>query len=215
MNVLPLIFVASAFIGLTCEAQTLPVSQNDSTESKDTKHFPTALTMEGIQDRPQRLIALKTNIVPWAATIMNIEGEVQIWHNLSFSLPIWYCPWFIAERHALRIAAFQPEVRWWLKEPGQGHFGGIHGSFAWYNLKWGDYRYQDRGRPLCGAGITYGYAFTVKERWGVELSIGAGYLNMRYDRFYNTDNGQLADTRKTSYFGIDHLSVSLVYNFSY
>lgn len=215
MKLLHFFFVVSALIGITGEAYALQFSQNDSTEAKATKRFPTALVMEGLQERPQRMVALKTNIVPWAATIMNIEGEIQIWRNLSVSVPLWYCPWFISERHALRVVAFQPEVRWWLNEPGQGHFGGLHGSFAWYNLRWGNYRYQDHGRPLLGAGITYGYAFTLKEKWGVELSIGAGYLNMRYDRFYNTENGERADTRKTSYFGLDHLSVSLVYHFSY
>lgn len=189
--------------------------RSDTLPAPTPANIPAALTVNDETERPQRIWTIKTNIVPWIGTIMNIEGEVQLWHNLSLSIPIWYCPWFITERHALRVAAMQPEVRWWLKQPGRGHFGGIHGSLAWYNLKWGDFRYQDRKRPLLGIGLSYGYAFTLCGQLGMELSAGVGYLNLYYDRFYNTFNGQLADTRQTSYFGIDHLSISLVYNFSY
>lgn len=192
---------------------SLYASGNTSGESPDsTRRIPTALTAGAVVERPPRLLMLKTNAIPWAATILNIEPEIQVAPNITVALPIWYCPWFIAERRSLRVAAFQPEGRWWLKKAGEGHFGGLHASLAWYNLKWGDYRYQDQGRPLLGAGITYGYAFRFGEKWGVELSIGAGYMNLRYDRFYNTHNGQLADTRRTSYFGLDHLAISLVYN---
>lgn len=159
------------------------------------------------------LLTVKTNVIPWGATIMNIAGEAGITRNISVSLPVWYCPWFIGEKRALRILSFQPEARWWFANAGEGHFVGIHGSVAWYNMKYGRYRYQDTGRPLLGAGLSYGYSLKFHDSWGIEFSLGAGYLNTRYDRFYNVFNGQLHDTRVTSYLGIDNLSVSFVYIF--
>lgn len=172
---------------------------------------PEALKVKTSRPVSERMIAVKTNAVAWGATILNVEGELQLSRKFSLSVPFWYCPWFIGERRALRVAAFQPEGRWWPRKVGHGHFVGVHGSLAWYNLKWGDYRYQDQGRPLLGGGITYGYSFRFGEHWGLELSAGVGYINTRYDRFFNTYNGQLADRLQTSYFGPDHLSISLVY----
>lgn len=174
--------------------------------------IPDALKASPQHDASPRLMTVKTNLLPWCASIMNIGFEMQLSSHISVSLPIWYCPWFISAKRSLRVAALQPEGRWWFTHPGKGHFGGIHASIAWYNLKWGRYRYQDRCCPLLGAGLTYGYAFRFDRHWGLELSAGIGYAYLRYDRFYNTPNGRLADTRTTSYFGPDHLSVSLLYH---
>ncbi len=206
MKLRHLLLCAAISCSLLGKAQAITENSPDST-----RYVPAVLTVDPTETHTPRLLMLKTNALPWAATIMNIEAEIQVSRQITVSLPICYCPWFIAERHALRVAALQPEGRWWLAHPGEGHFGGIHATVAWYNLKWNKYRYQDRGRPMLGAGITYGYAFRFSEEWGLELSAGVGYLNTRYDRFYNTANGQLVDTRNTSYFGLDHLSVSVVY----
>ncbi len=211
MKLPPLILCTLLASGALASAQEAPEGHALPAPT-GAQRVPSSLMVSPSEQVSSRMIAVKTNAVAWGATIMNIEGEIQVAPRVSVSLPIWYCPWFVAERHALRVAAFQPEARWWLKAAGEGHFGGVHASLAWFNLKWGSYRYQDRGRPLLGAGITYGYAFRLSPNWGLELSIGAGYLNMRYDRFYNTPNGRLVDTRQTSYFGPDHLSVSLVYH---
>lgn len=160
-----------------------------------------------------RFVAVKTNAIPWAMTVMNIEGEVQVHPHISVSLPLWWCPWFVGESHALRILALQPEGRWWLKAPGDGHFFGPHLTVAWYNLRKGDIRYQDCHRPLLGAGLTYGYSFHLTPHWGIELAIGAGWFTTEYDRFHNVYNGARIDSRRTSYWGIDHASISVSYRF--
>lgn len=197
--------IAAAFTMPVCSATT-------EEQSGSPRNIPSVLSVEPRQEREPRMLALKTNAIVWGAGILNIEGEIQLSENISLALPLWYCPWFISGRHALRVGALQPEGRWWFRETGKGHFAGIHASIAWYNLKWGNYRYQDTRRPLLGIGITYGYALELNKSWGLEFSVGFGYLNTRYDRFYNTPNGQLADIRQTSYFGPDHLSVSVVYH---
>lgn len=156
-------------------------------------------------------LALKTNALLWLATIMNLEGEIFINPRFSASLGISWCPWFMNDKFAIRNLSILPEIRWWFRDAHKGHFAGVHLSAAWFNFKLGDYRYQDVKRPLIGGGITYGYYFDIASQWGVELSLGAGYVSMRYHRYHNIGNGAKIDTRLTSWLGIDRLSITFSY----
>lgn len=197
-----------------CQPRAQSISGTPDESSHTTKEIPDVLKVNPKSVSSSRLITVKTDLLPWCGSIMNLGVEVEITPHISVALPVWYCPWFISDKHSLRVAALQPEGRWWLRNPGEGHFAGIHASVAWYNMKWGRYRYQDNKHPLLGAGLTYGYTFRFHRHWGLELSAGVGFVHTRYDRFFNTRNGQLADTRTTSYFGPDHLSISLLYHIS-
>lgn len=159
-------------------------------------------------------VTLKTNAILWATTVMNVECEVRFHPHISASLGLAWCPWFFTERFALRNLSIMPEIRWWLKPVQTGHFFGLHLATAWYNVKYGDFRYQDSNRPLLNAGVTYGYRFRLTPRLGIELSIGAGFASLQYDRFHNVNNGALADTRRTTWFGIDRAAISLTYSFT-
>ncbi|MDE6444178.1 MAG: DUF3575 domain-containing protein [Muribaculaceae bacterium] len=167
------------------------------------------LALPPLTDPP--MLAVKTNIPPWGMTVMNIEPELYFSPSLSVSLPLYWCPWFIGEKKALRVFASQPELRFRFRRKPTGHYIGIHGSLAWFNIRFDSYRYQDVGRPLLGAGLSYGYVFQLSSHWIADVSIGAGYASMRYDRFYNTENGARVDMRRTSYWGIDKFSLSIGY----
>lgn len=155
---------------------------------------------------------LRTDGLLWAAAIPNIGMDYQLTNKISIGGEIMWCPWFVSDRHALRIFGFRPSMRWWLKEFGGGSYISPHISVAWYNLKYGDYRYQDHSQPALGAGVSYGYTWRLNHRISLDFSCGIGFLSLRYDRFYNIANGMAIDKRQTSYFGIDHLGVSFVYN---
>lgn len=157
------------------------------------------------------MLALKTNLPAWGITLMNIEPTLYFSSSLSASLPLYWCPWFIGEKKALRVFASQPELRFRFGAKPTGHYIGLHGSIAWFNLRFDTYRYQDVGRPLLGGGISYGYVLRLSTHWIADFSIGAGFASMQYDRFYNTDNGARVDTRRTSYWGIDKVSLSIGY----
>lgn len=49
------------------------------------------------------------------------------------------------------------------------------------------------------------------ERFGMEFTLGLGWVNMRYNRYYNIPDGALIDRSVTNYFGIDRIGVSLRY----
>lgn len=163
--------------------------------------------------KPERYIALKSNVPFQALSIHNLAVEVQVHKQVTVDFPVMWSISDIERKHAVRGIAFQPEGRWWLKETGAGHFFGIHTHVAWFNLKWEDTRYQTDKRPLLGAGISYGYKLPLSAHWGAEFNIGAGYANMKYDTFYNIENGAQLDTRIRHYWGITRAGISLVYRF--
>lgn len=161
----------------------------------------------------ERYFAIKTNFVPWAAGILNAACEIQIGSSLSVALPVWWSPYFVSNKYSLRTLFIQPEVRYWLKTPGCGHFFGLHPGIAWYNLKYKDIRYQDTETPLINVGISYGYTLKLNDHLNAEFSLGIGYAKTKYDRFYNINNGAKIDSRQTSYLGIDRIELTLVYHF--
>ncbi len=159
-------------------------------------------------------IAVKTNAVAWAAAVMNIAAEVRVGRRWSVELPVAWSPWHAGGKHAVKTFAIQPEARYWLATPGEGHFFGMHAHVGWFNVKWKSDRYQDAGRPLLGAGISYGYLLLFGGRWAGEFTLGAGYANMKHDTYYNIDNGARIDTRTKNYWGITRLGLSVVYRFN-
>lgn len=161
-----------------------------------------------------RYLGVKTNLAAWAGTIMNISADVQVGKHVSVELPLLWCPWYVSDKHAVKTFTIQPEGRYWLSKLGEGHFFGVHAHVGWFSVKWDKDRYQDTGRPLLGAGISYGYLLPFTEHWAGEFTLGAGYANMKYDTFYNIDNGARIDTRTKNYWGITRVGISVVYRFN-
>lgn len=184
----------------TCDT----VPHDGQTEEEDAGVAPSA----GIY------LGVKTNIAAWAETIMNVAADVQVGRHFSVELPVLWCPWHVSGKHAVRTFAVQPEARYWLSEAGEGHFFGVHAHVGWFNVKWKRDRYQDTDRPLLGGGISYGYLLPFNARWAGEFTLGAGYANMRYDTFYNIDNGARIDTRTKEYWGVTRVGLSVVYRFN-
>lgn len=159
-----------------------------------------------------RYLALKNNVAYDAVGVLNLGFEFQIDRKLTIEIPVMWSLWDAQPDHALRTVALQPEVRWWAgSETSKGHYFGLHTHVAWYNMKWDDTRYQDTGRPLLGGGLSYGYKLPLGSHWGAEFSLGLGYANLKYNRYYNIDNGAKLDTRLRHYWGVTRLQASLVY----
>lgn len=161
----------------------------------------------------ERYMALKTNIAYDAIAIPNLAFEVQCSKHISIELPVMFSGWDVSDKHAVRTFAIQPEGRWWLKQAGTGHFFGVHAHMALFNVKWDENRYQTTDRPLLGAGVSYGYKLPFSKHWGAEFTLGAGYANMKYNTYYNIDNGARIETKSRNYWGITRLGISLSYHF--
>lgn len=196
------------------EQQVTPVQQEVKSEPEQTdKPMQTDESVSAPQTS-SRYLAVKTNLAAWAGTIMNVAADVQVSEHISVELPVLWCPWYVSDKHAVKTFTLQPEGRYWLRQPGAGHFFGVHAHVGWFSVKWDRDRYQDTGRPLLGAGISYGYLLPFNAHWAGEFTLGAGYANMKYDTYYNIDNGARIDTRTKNYWGITRVGLSVVYRFN-
>ena len=187
-------------IGKKVEKESVKKESTDKKSVKDT----------GIA---KRYVSVKTNFAYWAGAVANLSADIQLHRKLSLELPFDWSLWDIEREHGVRLVLFQPEVRWWMENVGKGLFVGVHAHAGVFNVKWKDIRYQTAGRPLLGAGLTYGYSLPFSEHWGAEFLLGVGYANMKFDEFYNIDNGAKICTDELNYWGITKLGISLVYRF--
>lgn len=160
-----------------------------------------------------RFVAVKANIAYLAIAVPSVAVEVACGKHFSVELPVSGSFWDLKREKAIRTVLLQPELRWWMKETGKGHFFGVHAHIGWFNVKWNDDRYQNVDRPLLGAGVSYGYSLPLSAHWGAEFTLGAGYANMKYNTYYNVDNGARISTDSRNYWGITRVGASLVYRF--
>lgn len=189
-----------------------PVRQKPSSRKPAGQETSAARQDVRQQAVPARYHALKTNVAFDAIGVLNLAYEVQLHRKMTLDLPVMWSLWDAQREHALRVIALQPELRWWTgSEVGRGHFLGLHAHAAWFNFKWEDNRYQDAGRPLLGAGLSYGYKLPLGQHWGAEFNVGVGYANLKYNTYYNIENSALINTRIRHYWGLTRLGLSLVY----
>lgn len=164
---------------------------------------------------PKRF-AVKTNLAEAGAGIANIEAEIRTSSNTSVTFPVAYSPYTISDCYNMRVLTFQPEFRYWTGHAMKGHFIGAHATAGWFNIAVDRLnRYQSpKDRPAFGAGITYGYCLEILPELAFEFSLGAGYVNISYESFYNTDNGAPSGKGRIDYWGIDKISIGIIYRFN-
>lgn len=158
-------------------------------------------------------LAFKTNALLLGAGIANLGAEVRLADHFSLDFPVIYSPYTIKNDYRIRVMGLQPEFRFWLKNFTQGHFFGLTGNFAWFNVSMSnDNRYQDTdNRPLMGFGVSYGYSWRVHPSLAIEFTAGAGYANIHYDVFYNVHNGIQYNSGVKNYWGLTKAGISIVY----
>ena len=67
-----------------------------------------------------------------------------------------------------------------------------------------------------GGGLSVGYRLPISRDgcWNMEFAMGAGVYPLHYDRFHNVkdvSDGQLFDTRKKTYIGLDNIYIGISY----
>lgn len=215
-EILPL--ARNARMVIVCSAEDIkepepePVVEEPKVEPQpEPKPEPIVIPMPEIETR---FLAVKTNLLFGAATIANIGFETELGRKWSIDIPFYYSPYNISSDRKLRVMAIQPELRRWLTKAGEGHFFGIHGHLAGFNVAINDNgRYQDPDSPLWGFGLGYGYAlnFGASKNWGLEFNIGIGFANYKYDAYYNRPNGQKFDSGSGWWWGPTRAGITLTY----
>lgn len=167
-----------------------------------------------------RNMYVKTNLAGLGLLMANLGVEFDLGRYFSISLPVYYSAVnYFKPTLKFRTLATQPELRVWPKTNDSGLFIGAHMGFAYYNFAFdGDWRYQDHAgtTPTLGGGLTLGYRLPISrdKRWYLEFGIGAGVYPLHYDVFHNLENvkdGQLADTQKKTYIGLDNVNIGISY----
>lgn len=171
--------------------------------------------------------AIKTNLLYWGATTPNIGVEFALGSKTSLEIGGGVNPFVLKTKNGdqplretkLKHWLVQPELRYWTCESFNGHFFGLHGIVAEYNvgdidvplgrladLK--DYRYEGFAY---GAGLSYGYQWVMAPRWNFELNLGAGYVYLTYDKYPCVKCGSKLESATNNYFGITKAAISLIY----
>lgn len=169
---------------------------------------------------PVRTIRLKSNLLPVAtALVANLGFELELARHWSLDLPVYYSPYnLFKETRKVRLLAVQPEVRYWFSDVSRrSHFVGLHGHVAGFNVAVNENgRYQDPDKPAWGLGVSYGYSMPLGEakRWGLEFTLGAGFVRYRYDAYRNWENGPLYHSDSGTYWGITRAGISLSYQWN-
>lgn len=121
-------------------------------------------------------IALKTNALYWAAASPNLGLELRVNRHVTFNFEGTFNRLKVG-KYDTRAEIFTPEVRYWFSaRPQTGHFLGLSGLAANYNLKLNNDHYIG---DSFGGGLTYGYSFVLGRHWSLETTLGAGLIHRR------------------------------------
>lgn len=165
-------------------------------------------------DAPRYRWAVKTNVAYLAATVANFGTEYSFGKHYSVDLPIIYSPYTVARDYRLRFLAVQPEFRYWLGTPMQGHFFGAHLNIGAFNISVDKEKRYQSPNGFYGVGLSYGYVLSFARHWGAEFTVGAGYVHAKYDVYYNIPNGARYERGiPYNYWGLTKVGINLVYRF--
>lgn len=165
-------------------------------------------------------IAAKSNLLYDALTALNIELELPIRDHWSVAAEYSFPWWESDNKHCLQMLEAGIEGRYWFRrnpwhsEKLRGHFVGLYGMSAKYDLQWDrDLGYQGEGWSV---GLTYGYSLKLTRHLNMEFSISVGYLSTAYRHYFPADDYSVLwrDKQKQgrmNYFGPTKLKVSLVW----
>lgn len=148
------------------------------------------------------IMALKTNLLYDAATVVNFSVEVPVGDNFSLAYNH-ICPWWLSKdnRYCLQLLAIGGEARWWFAPrpvmPNGRHKGrdrlvghylgayGMSGKFDFQARTWGCYQGE-----FWSAGLSYGYSMPVGKRSNLEFSFSVGYASIPYRHYVPTEDWQ-------------------------
>lgn len=152
--------------------------------------------------------AVKTNALYWVTGTPNISVEVGFGKSWSLDVSGNYNPFQYSDNKSIKHWIVQPGLRYWLCKPFKGHFLGLHGQYAEYDVIRKKNQYSGN---LYGAGVGYGYQLLLSPRWSVEAEIGLGYSLLKYDIFKSKESRVFIDSSSKNYVGITKIAVNFVY----
>lgn len=176
--------------------------------------FPIALYAQQPTETLPHL-AVKSNLLYLATSTPNLAFEVGVGDQLSISLSAGYNAWQMPKDFQIKHYLVSPELRYWTGLRFSKHFWGVHAMYASYNIgpvaMFGSLKEDSYRGDLYGGGISYGYHLLMGKRWGMEFTLGAGYLRLNYKKYRCGACDELLSLDKKNYFGPTKAGISLIY----
>lgn len=169
---------------------------------------------------------IRTNLLYLATATPNLSIDFGFARHWSLSLTAGYNPWKYPKRHRDDDKTVNPktlhwlvmpELKLWFREHLEGGYLGLHGIYAQYNVgglsfipALNNNRYDGY---LYGGGLSFGWHWWLgrKHRTGLDLSLGAGYLRLHYDKYRACNCSGLLETVDENYFGPTKAAISFTY----
>ena len=136
-------------------------------------------------------VAVKTNLLYWATTTLNVGAEVAVSKHSTVGFSANYNPWTIGSDNKIQHWFIRPEYRYWVTEKYTRLFFGVHAIGGKFEV--GGFKLPIIGNRILqglktnyykgsfvGAGFSIGYQFYVSPHWNLELSAGAGLARLSY-----------------------------------
>lgn len=160
-------------------------------------------------------VVVKTNMLYDALLSLNLGLEFKLSKRYTLDVPVHYNPLTFSDNRKWKHILVQPELRYWICESFVGHFLGIHGHYADFNVgnigpfkATKDYRYRG---SLAGGGFSWGYHWLLSPRFSLEATLGFGYAYIDYSKYeYQKCGLKLKDSHK-HYVGPTKIGVNLIY----
>lgn len=209
----------NARLVIVCHAEATPVELPHMNPVAPELPGPGTVELPGVKlpPHPVRFLAIKGNLLGYAALEANLGFEVELWPRTSLDVPVWYSPYdFFSHTRKCRLLGIQPEFRYWLQgEAGEGAFLGAHFHVLGFNVELNDRaRYQDPNHALVGGGLGFGYATHLDKgrRWLLEFNVGIGYAHYHYNTYAPEYNGPLRQSYRTGdWWGPTRIGVTIGY----
>lgn len=149
-----------------------------------------------ILQRTETPIAIKTNVLYDAFTLVNVSAEVGLGNRWSLSLEA-VAPWWDHNNHGkvrtTRMLLFGAEGRYYLHEwahPDQAFQGWYAGVYAYGGkfdvCRWSKGHEKSRGyqgNNLLSAGVNVGYTYRFAPHWRLDFTLGLGYVHADYKHY--------------------------------
>lgn len=181
--------------------------------------FANAQSATETETKQNPVIAIKTDVLYWATSTPNIGIEVALGGHTTLELTGGYNPWTLCKESNRKLRHFivTPEFRYWFDGSFRGHHIGVNAQYSMYNISGIPFpfvkdsknsRYQGWS---AGAGITYGYTWSIGKKWNMEANIGLGYAYAEYDRYESKKCGLFQETCKRHMFVPTEIGLKFIY----
>lgn len=177
-------------------------------------------------DLHAQTLSVRTNLLYLSTATPNLSVEGRLADRWTLGLSGSYNPFLFPRWEGKEGRVFNPklihwtvvpEVKYWFCRSFQRSHIGLHAIYASFNvggIPFLEPLKETRYTGIAfGGGISYGYEWAIGGRWGLELSAGAGYLRLIYDKCDAYVCGHNQGTYVRDYIGPTKLALTLSYYF--